>query len=80
MHEVVLYHAPGCHLCDVARASLLELQRELPFELRDIDIHSDPVLEKKWLYEYPVIEVNGAVVTLGQVSISRVRTVLLEGR
>jgi glutaredoxin len=78
MHEVVLYHAPGCHLCEVARASLLELQREVSFELREIDIHSDPELEKKWLYEYPVIEVNGTVVTLGQISIARVRSVLTQ--
>lgn len=78
MHDVVLYHAPGCHLCEVARASLLELQREVSFELREIDIHSDPELEKKWLYEYPVIEVNGTVVTLGQISIARVRSVLTQ--
>lgn len=79
MHEVVLYHAPGCHLCEVARASLLELRREIPFELREVDIHSDPELERKWLYEYPVIEVNGTVVTLGQISIARVRSVLIGG-
>lgn len=79
MHEVVLYLSPGCHLCEVARASLLELQREVPFSLQEIDIHSDPELERKWLYEYPVIEVNGTVVTLGQISIARVRSVLIGG-
>jgi len=78
MHEVVLYHAPGCHLCDIARASLLELQREVPFALQEIDIHTDPELERKWLYEYPVIAVNGTVVTLGQISIARVRSVLMQ--
>ena len=76
MHEVVLYHAPGCHLCEVARASLLALQREVPFALQEIDIHTDPELERRWLYEYPVITVNGTVVTLGQISIGQVRSAL----
>lgn len=76
MHEVVLYQAPGCHLCELARAALLELQREVPFALQEVDIHSDPELERRWLFEYPVITVDGAVVTLGQVRIQQVRRAL----
>ena len=76
MHEVVLYGAPGCHLCEAAAAALEALRRTHEFDLREVDIHTDPDLERRYLIEIPVIEVDGAVVTQAPVDIEAVASVL----
>jgi glutaredoxin len=56
---VVLYGAPGCHLCDVAK-ELLERQRELlDFSLEVVDISGDPELEAAYREQIPVVFVAG---------------------
>jgi glutaredoxin len=56
--EVVLYGAPGCHLCDVAKG-VLERQRELlEFDLR-VDISGDDDLEREYREQIPVVFVAG---------------------
>ena len=57
--EVVLYGAPGCHLCDVAK-DVVERQREqLGFELRVVDISGDDELERAYREQIPVVFVGG---------------------
>ncbi|HEU0303590.1 MAG TPA: glutaredoxin family protein [Gaiellaceae bacterium] len=56
--RVVLYHAPGCHLCERARETLVAVAAEGSFELTEIDISGDPALEaehREWL---PVVEID----------------------
>lgn len=72
-HQVVLYSSPGCHLCEEASTQLRELQRSRDFAFFEVDIHSDPELERRFLLEIPVIEVDGLVVTQAPVEIDRVR-------
>jgi glutaredoxin len=56
---VVLYGAPGCHLCDVAK-ELLERQRELlDFSLEVVDISGDAELESAYREQIPVVFVAG---------------------
>jgi glutaredoxin len=74
--RVVLYGAPGCHLCEEAWQALETLQRTHDFELHEVDIHSDPDLERLYLIEIPVIEVDGAVVTSGRIDFQAVRRAL----
>jgi glutaredoxin len=57
--ELVLYTAAGCHLCDRARAALAELRAELAFEVREVDITGDPVLEARYRELLPVVELAG---------------------
>jgi len=57
--DVVLYHAPGCHLCDRARATLEELRDELGFDLREVDITGDDALEKQYRELIPVVAIDG---------------------
>ena len=59
MTEVVLYLASGCHLCERARGVVGELQQELGFELREIDIAGDPALEEAYRAWLPVVEIDG---------------------
>lgn len=73
---VTLYGAAGCHLCEEARAGLERLRAGRQFELREVDIHSDAELAKRWLYEIPVIEVDGLVVTQAPVDLRAVERAL----
>jgi glutaredoxin len=60
MSVITLYTRPGCHLCDEAREVILSLRDSAgPFELREIDIESDPELHARFLERIPVIEVDG---------------------
>ena len=59
MHEVVLYHAEGCHLCERARSTLAALREELTFELREVDITGDAELEARYRELIPVVEIDG---------------------
>jgi len=57
--DVVLYHAPGCHLCERARDTLAELRTELEFDLRGVDISADGELERRYRELLPVVEIDG---------------------
>ena len=59
MHQVVLYSRPGCHLCDVARESIMSLRERLGFEFSEVDIEADDELELEYGIRIPVVEVDG---------------------
>ncbi len=58
MLTVTLYTRKDCHLCEQAKADLHSLQEQYPHRLIEIDIDSDPALQKKYLLEIPVVEVG----------------------
>ncbi|MGE0229363.1 MAG: glutaredoxin family protein [Dehalococcoidia bacterium] len=85
MPEVVLYGQPGCHLCEDAEAALEALRRSHVFTLRVVDIHSDDDLARRYVFEIPVIAVDGAVVTRAPINLRAVTSALdagthIEGR
>jgi glutaredoxin len=59
MAEVVLYSAPGCHLCERARETLDVLRAELGFDLDEVDITGVPELEERYRELLPVVEIGG---------------------
>jgi glutaredoxin len=59
MPEVVVYSRKGCHLCDVVKQQLTNLQSSADFTWREIDIDSDPELVRKFNDEVPVILIDG---------------------
>ena len=59
MHRVVLYSRPGCHLCDVARETILSQRERLGFEFTEVDIEADDELELGYGIRIPVVEVDG---------------------
>ena len=59
MPRVTLYHAPDCHLCERARAQLVELRAEEEFELEEVDITGDRELEARHREWLPVVEMDG---------------------
>lgn len=59
IHRVVLYTRPGCHLCDVARETVLSLRERLPFSFTEVDIEGDDELELGYGIRIPVVEIDG---------------------
>jgi uncharacterized membrane protein len=58
MLTVTLYVREKCHLCEQAKADLESLQEQYPHRLVEVDIDSDPALQRAYLVEIPVIEVG----------------------
>jgi glutaredoxin len=57
--RVTLYSAPGCHLCERARATLEALRGEVEFDLEEVDISGDAALEERYRELLPVVEIDG---------------------
>lgn len=58
MITVTLYTHRDCQLCEQAKADLESLQSQYPHRLVEIDIDTDPILQKKYFAEIPVVEVG----------------------
>jgi glutaredoxin len=57
--RVVLYSRAGCHLCDAARDVLVAERSRSPFELVEVDVAGDDVLEREYGIRIPVVEIDG---------------------
>jgi glutaredoxin len=57
--SVVLYSRPGCHLCDEARAVILEVRDAAPFAFDEVDIETDDDLVRDYGIRIPVVTVDG---------------------
>jgi hypothetical protein len=58
---VRLYSRPGCHLCDVMKATVEQVvaSSPTPIHLEQVDISTDANLEARYGLEIPVLEING---------------------
>jgi glutaredoxin len=70
---VTVYSTPDCHLCGEAMSVLSALQRELGFELRELDISADETLHRAYFERVPVVAVDGEEVCEYFVEEARVR-------
>jgi len=59
MHDVLVYSRKGCHLCDVVKDQLAQLERGNNFKWREVDIDTDTELKQKYNDEVPVIFIDG---------------------
>lgn len=59
MIRVELYARAGCHLCQEAKKVLERVRREIPFELSEVDVDSDPALREQYGEQVPVLFVQG---------------------
>jgi glutaredoxin len=57
--HVIIYSRPGCHLCDEAKAAILNAGCSDEFVLEEINIEFDEELLRKYKYDIPVIMING---------------------
>ena len=59
MTKLTLYGKPGCHLCEEARAVVDDVRARHQFELQEVDITRDPVLEALYRERIPVVAIDG---------------------
>ena len=64
--ELIVYYRDGCHLCDQATDSLITLQQELGYEIKQVDIDNDPQVTVETLKRYhadiPVVTFQDEVI------------------
>jgi glutaredoxin len=61
MTRLTLYGKPGCHLCEEARQAVLAARQRRDFELEEVDVSSDPALQRLYGERIPVLAVDGEV-------------------
>ena len=59
MAEVIVYSRQGCHLCEVVKDSLRQLARRAQFTWKEVDVDSDPELQRLYSEEVPVVFIDG---------------------
>lgn len=59
MSEVTIYSRGGCHLCEVAHQTLIDLQADAEFTITEILIDGEPDLIELYGEQVPVIHING---------------------
>jgi glutaredoxin len=57
--RIVLYTRSGCHLCDDAKAALVEVRHRTGVDFREVDISTDPELTAEYGDRIPVIMLDG---------------------
>ncbi|WP_458411966.1 glutaredoxin family protein [Schinkia sp. CFF1] len=74
--QVNLYTRTVCPLCDKAKSLLLDLAKEIPLVINEIDIYKDDELLEKYQLMIPVIEIDGEQVDYGMVEVETIRSFL----
>jgi glutaredoxin len=76
---ITLISKPGCHLCDAARETVLEVVAGTDLtSFEEKSIEDDPELYEKYVEEIPVVLINGRVHNIWRVDADRLRSALLE--
>jgi glutaredoxin len=78
--DITLYTREGCHLCDEARAQLLQLASEFGVPLHEVDIDDDSVLRERYTNDVPVILLGRKMVAQHRLDARRLRRQLQEMR
>jgi glutaredoxin len=76
---VTLLSKPGCHLCDEARQTVLDVLADLDgTDFVERSILDDDDLFQKYVEEIPVVLINDRVHNIWRVDADRLRTAILE--
>jgi len=57
--HVTFYTKPGCHLCDEAKREIARAGCAGQFTFEEVNILSDPELQKRYGTEIPVVLIDG---------------------
>lgn len=82
MITLTIYSRPGCHLCDEMKEVVGRVARTAPkpVTLAEVDISSDPELERRYGLEIPVLAVNGRKAAKYRVTEEKLRRMLVAVR
>jgi glutaredoxin len=77
---LTLYSRPGCHLCDEMKALVFRTVHavDTPVQVQEVDISTDPELERLYGIEIPVLMVNGKKVAKYRVTEEELAKILKE--
>jgi glutaredoxin len=76
---ITLISKPGCHLCDTARETVLQVVADTDLtSFEEKSIEDDAELYEKYVEEIPVVLINGRVHNIWRVDANRLRSALLE--
>lgn len=76
MVNITIYSKKDCHLCEVAKETLLKTNQEFSFSLTEVDIEKDTEIFEKYKYLIPVIEIDGEKVFTYQVNEAELKKIL----
>jgi glutaredoxin len=65
---IILYTRKSCPLCDKAKDTLIELNREWDFTLEEIDIESSDELTEQYGLMIPVVYIDGVEAGFGVIN------------
>lgn len=77
MRKVTVYSKPGCHLCDIAKERVLNVQKKIPFDLEIVDIRGTQALFDHYCEKIPVVAVDEEEVFVFRVSEKQLASKLL---
>jgi glutaredoxin len=73
---VTFYTRAGCHLCDVAHATLEGVRPEYGFLLDVVDVDANEELRERYKDHVPVVFVNGKLRFHGRINLVLLRRLL----
>jgi glutaredoxin len=76
MIELTIYSKPGCHLCDEMKAVVRRVAAMVPLTLAEVDISTDPQLERQYGVEIPVLMLDGRKIAKYRIREDELRRVL----
>jgi len=76
MVNITIYSKKNCHLCDVAKETLIKIRSEFPFSLTEVDIEKDKTIFEKYKYLIPVIEIDGEKIFTYKVNEDELKKIL----
>ncbi|MFD1038822.1 glutaredoxin family protein [Virgibacillus byunsanensis] len=76
MLHVIFYTKEVCSLCDDAKALLLMLENDYPFQLEERDIYTNDEWLEKYQILIPFVEVNGNTLNCEELNIDSLEELL----
>jgi thioredoxin reductase (NADPH) len=74
--ELTVYSRASCHLCEVMLVGLRALQAQYVFDVKVVDIDSDPALQARYDEDVPVLVHGGRELCRHRLDTTRVREYL----
>ena len=75
--NVTIYSRHGCHLCDVMKDEVAQIQKDLEFTIEIIYIDKNTELEEKYGEQVPVILIDGEIHDFFKLNETRFRKALI---
>jgi thiol-disulfide isomerase/thioredoxin len=74
--QVSLYSKEYCHLCHEVAETLIRIQKEIPLEIKEVDIYSDNDLFRKYRFLIPVLTIEGKITLTAPMNEASIRQAL----